>query len=78
MSINDIVLTTDSSILTAVGNDYGYNHVFAWQVETSQNGGHVADNSEICIKVSSGITARIQEAHILIGHIFCQMIEVPL
>lgn len=108
-----IALTTDTSILTAVGNDYGFEQVFARQVEalcgkddvvvglstsgnspnvllaleaagrlgayriglTGRGGGKMADRCEQCLAVASTDTARIQEAHILIGHIFCSLIE---
>jgi len=106
-------LTTDSSILTAIGNDYGYEHLFSRQIEANGNAGDIfialstSGNSaniiraidvakakglmivgltgakegkmdSLCdaiIKVPSTDTPRIQEAHILIGHILCQVIE---
>lgn len=108
-----IALTTDTSILTSVGNDYGFDHVFARQVEslstaadvvvgisTSGNsrnvvagiraarqlgactvgllggtGGALVDLCDLPLLVPSGETARIQEAHILIGHILCELVE---
>lgn len=108
-----IALTTDTSILTAVGNDYGFDRVFSRQVEalarigdvvvglstsgnspnvvkaleaakdigaftvglTGRDGGRLAAISDICIKVPAEVTARIQEGHILIGHIVCQLID---
>lgn len=108
-----IALTTDTSILTAVGNDYGYDQIFARQVEaltkpgdivvgittsgnspnivaaieaakavgavtvgmTGKGGGKLAALCDVCVKVPSDITARIQEAHILIGHIVCQLVD---
>lgn len=108
-----IALTTDTSILTAVANDYGFDSVFSRQVEalavagdvvvglsTSGNspnvvkaiqaakdqgaitvgmagrqGGKLAGLCDVCIKVPSEVTARIQEGHSLIGHILCQLIE---
>jgi len=108
-----IALTTDTSALTAIGNDYGFDKVFERQVEalalpgdiligisTSGNSKNVINAfikakdigcvtigltgndggimSEICsnnIVVPSSITARIQEMHILIGHIFCSYID---
>lgn len=108
-----IALTTDSSILTAIGNDYGYDQLFARQIEangvegdvfiaisTSGNSANIVNAIEaakkkgiivvgltgnkegkmdtLCdkiIKVPSADTPRIQEAHILIGHILCGMIE---
>ena len=108
-----IALTTDTSILTAVSNDYGYDKVFTRQVEalvspgdlvvglstsgnspnvvnaltrakelgastvglTGAGGGSMAALCDLCIKVPSSITARIQEAHILIGHIACAAVD---
>ena len=108
-----IALTTDSSILTCVGNDYGYDSVFARQVEglakkedvviaisTSGNsenvlrgvekareigaqtigllghqGGKLKDKVNLAIVVPSTDTARIQEAHITIGHIICEILD---
>lgn len=108
-----IAFTTDTSILTAVGNDYGYEHIFSRQVEahvlpgdvvigisTSGNSSSVVEAikkaneigaytvgltggaggmlKELCdtsIVVPSSNTARIQEAHILIGHILCELVE---
>jgi D-sedoheptulose 7-phosphate isomerase len=108
-----IALTTDTSILTAASNDFGYPSVFSRQVEalgnvsdcliaisTSGNSASVveaaksainksmtviamtgSEDSElsrlasITIKVPSNITARIQEAHILIGHWWCALVE---
>jgi D-sedoheptulose 7-phosphate isomerase len=112
-AIKAMALTVDSSILTAGGNDYGFNQVFARQVEafgttgdvlvaitTSGNspnvvaavhearsrgvicigllggsGGEIKDLCHASVIVPSSTTARIQECHILIGHIWCEMIE---
>lgn len=108
-----IALTTDSSILTAVGNDYGFEAVFARQVEalagagdvvvgistsgnspnvvraleaardagaftvglTGASGGAVAGICDVCVRIPSAVTARIQEGHILAGHIVCELID---
>lgn len=108
-----IALTTDTSILTAVSNDYDFNNVFSRQVTslaspgdvivaistsgksqnvfngvtaankigchtialTGANGGKLADISDILLAVNSTDTARIQEAHILIGHIICDYFD---
>ncbi|HCU84025.1 MULTISPECIES: SIS domain-containing protein [unclassified Methylophilus] len=108
-----IALTTDTSILTSVGNDYGYDYIFARQVEalcrpediligltTSGNSANVVRAIEaandigattigltggsggklnvLCthnIVVPSSVTARIQEAHIFIGHCLCEILE---
>ncbi|WP_200763496.1 D-sedoheptulose 7-phosphate isomerase [Nitrosophilus alvini] len=108
-----IALTTDTSALTAIANDYGYEQVFARQVEalaqngdlcigisTSGNsenvlrglevaktmgcktiglsgkeGGKMASLCDANIVVPSNETARIQEMHILIGHIICAAVD---
>jgi D-sedoheptulose 7-phosphate isomerase len=108
-----IALTTDTSALTAIANDYGYEYVFARQVEALAQPGDLfigistSGNSEVVLKafdtaremgcntlglsgrdggkmvglcdlnivVPSNITARIQEIHILIGHILCQAVD---
>lgn len=107
-----IALTTDSSALTAIANDYGYNFVFSRQIEgiansndvfigisTSGNSANIVEAvnkakekqvttvcltgqggklPEICdyaIKVPCNRTATVQEAHIMIGHILCALIE---
>ncbi len=109
-----IALTTDTSILTALANDYHFDRIFARQIEglcapadavvgisTSGNspnvlagieaarnrgaytvgfaggldGGRLKGAADVCIHVPSPVTARVQEAHILIGHILCEMIE---
>ena len=112
-SLPAIALTTDTSVLTAIGNDFGYVHVFDRQVEALANKGDVAigistsGNSinvinalkvasklncntigfsgqdggkmnKICninLAVPSEDTPRIQEMHILIGHIICHLID---
>lgn len=109
-----LALTTDTSILTSVGNDYGYDYVFARQVEalcgpsdvlvgisTSGNSGNVVQAIKVgrqagifCVGILGGSggelkgicdfslvapateTARVQELHILIGHILCEILEV--
>jgi len=111
-----IALTTDSSILTAVGNDYGFDQIFARQVQalgrpgdvaigisTSGNspnvnsaitqaakqelktiglagkdGGSLAKCVDISITVASTNVAMIQECHITIGHILCELVENEL
>lgn len=112
-ALASLALTTDSSILTAVANDYGYEEVFARQVEalgregdllvgistsgdsrnvvaamrksrlmglttvafTGMGGGQIAYLADHLLTVASSDTARIQEAHILAGHILCDWIE---
>lgn len=108
-----IALSTDTSILTSVGNDYGYEHIFARQVEalcqpqdvvigisTSGNsknvvraiqvanslgattvgllggtGGILSDLCDYSLVMPSDDTPRIQEAHILLGHCLCEILE---
>jgi len=115
-SIPSLALTTDTSNLTAIGNDYGYDKVFSRQIEgmgqegdlffgistsgNSQNlieafksakekniftvalvgkdGGKMAQIADIALIVPSNSTPRIQESHILIGHIICDIIEKEL
>jgi D-sedoheptulose 7-phosphate isomerase len=45
---------------------------------TGENGGKLADISDICLKIPSSNTARIQESHIMIGHILCGIVEQTL
>ena len=108
-----IALTTDTSALTAIGNDYSFQDIFKRQIEAIANEGDIVlgistsgksknvlmafeggknkscinlglsgngggDFDSICeynIVVPSNVTARIQEAHILIGHIICELID---
>lgn len=108
-----IALTTDTSALTAIANDYGYDYVFARQVEalaqpgdlfigistsgnsevvlrafataremgcqtlglSGRDGGRMNGLCDLNIVVPSELTARIQEMHILIGHILCQAVD---
>jgi D-sedoheptulose 7-phosphate isomerase len=112
--LSAIALTTDTSAITSIANDFGYNNVFERQVEALARSGDVligistggtssniisaielANNlgcntigfsgrdggkfNEVCkvnIIVKSDTTARIQEMHILIGHIICQIIDL--
>ena len=109
-----ISLTTDTSALTALSNDYGYEEVFARQVEALGNEGDVliaistsgkspnivraaakakgmgcktialtgcsgeplASQCDLAVVVPSERTARVQEAHITIGHLWCEMVDV--
>ena len=111
-----IALTTDTSILTSVSNDYGYADVFKRQVEahagpgdlvvgistsgksesvlaalrkaremnlystgmTGRSGHALAALTTHCVMVDSDDTPRIQEAHILAGHIICELVEREL
>lgn len=112
-AIPAIALTVDPSIMTAGGNDIGFDNVFARCVEaygregdvligisTSGNsenvlraiheakkrgvftigllgngGGKILAECDASVVVPSKVTARIQESHIMIGHIWCEMIE---
>lgn len=108
-----IALTTDTSALTAIANDYGYDHVFSRQMEalaqegdlfigisTSGNsqcilnafetakkikcktlglsgkgGGKMNGLCDLNVIVPAQVTTRIQEVHILIGHILCKAVD---
>ena len=109
-----IALTTDTSALTAIANDYGYDEVFARQVRalgapgdvalaistsgrspsvlhaveacralgietiglTGGDGGTLAGLVDLCLRVSASThAARIQETHILIGHVLCELVD---
>jgi D-sedoheptulose 7-phosphate isomerase len=115
-SIPAIALTVNSSILTAAGNDYGFNKIFSRQIEAvgnpndilvaistsgnslniieavksardkkmfiigflGEDGGKLKSLVDLPVLIPSNITARIQEAHIMIGHIICQIVETEL
>jgi D-sedoheptulose 7-phosphate isomerase len=108
-----IALTTDTSILTSVGNDYGYDYIFARQIEalckpedlvigittsgnsanvvcaietaknigattiglTGGSGGKLLNLCDFNLIMPSSVTARIQEAHIFVGHSLCDILE---
>jgi D-sedoheptulose 7-phosphate isomerase len=108
-----LALTTDTSILTAVGNDYGYEKLFARQISamgrqgdvfigistsgkspnillaleqarrqgivtvgfTGLAGGAMAPLCDHCIRIPSAETPKIQEGHIVLGHILCGLVE---
>lgn len=109
-----IALTTDSSIVTAIANDYGYDAVFSRQVEalgeagdvlvgistsgnsrnvvnalemargmgliavgfTGAGGGRMATLCDFLFAAGSHVTARVQEAHTLAGHMICDWVEL--
>jgi len=82
-----IALTTDTSILTAIGNDYGYEDVFSRQVQalgmtviclTGRIGGTMKSFGDICFYAPSNLTPRVQECHLLIEHSLCAWIEEEL
>lgn len=108
-----IALTVDTSALTAISNDYGYERVFSRQIEalarpndlfigistsgnsanilkalesarsmgcktiglSGRDGGQMNELCDMNIIVPDDVTARIQEMHILIGHIFCKSVD---
>jgi D-sedoheptulose 7-phosphate isomerase len=111
-----IALTTDTSIITSIGNDYSFDEVFSKQVKalgmegdvllaistsgnspnvisaveaakgrgiytvgmTGGGGGKMARLTDMPLKVKSKTTARIQESHILAGHIICELVDYIL
>lgn len=111
-----MALHANTSALTAIGNDYGFDKVFAREVQahgrpgdvllglstsgnsanilaafaaarerrlsiialTGASGGAMRAQSDLCIRVPSTSTPRIQEMHITIGHTLCQLIESRL
>jgi D-sedoheptulose 7-phosphate isomerase len=115
-SISAIALTTDSSALTACGNDLGFDALFERQIEglgrkddvaigistsgnsanvlrglgraksmglktvglTGHTGGRMRNLCDALIAVPSSVTARIQEMHILVGHMLCKALEQRL
>lgn len=112
-SLPAIALTVDPSIMTAGGNDIGFENVFARQVEAygnpedvligistsgnsrnvlnaiqqakrkgmvtigllGGNGGIIAEHCDLKVIIPSNETALIQESHIMVGHIWCEIIE---
>lgn len=108
-----IALTTDTSVITAIANDFGYETCFARQIEalakpgdvllafstsgnskgilnavqvakslraitigfTGKDGGLLKSVVDICLKIPSDNTPRIQECHITVGHIICSIVE---
>jgi D-sedoheptulose 7-phosphate isomerase len=115
-SLAGVALTTNTSTLTAIGNDYSYEEIFSRQIEglaragdvllgistsgnsgnvvramevarrmmvstvalTGRSGGKLATAAERCIRIPSDETPRIQEAHILTGHILAEIVEAEL
>lgn len=109
-----IALTTDTSILTAIGNDYGFEYVFSRQIQalgrrgdvfigystsgksknilnafseakaagitcigfTGNNDGPMNTLADILIKLPSSLTPKIQEGHLILGHILCGLVEL--
>ncbi len=111
-----LALTTDTSILTSIGNDYGFDQIFIRQIRalgrsgdvaiglstsgnsanvlaaidaararglftvalTGESGGKLAGCANVCLRVPSTNTARIQESHITLGHLICQGVDEAL
>jgi D-sedoheptulose 7-phosphate isomerase len=112
-AIAAIALTTDSSALTAISNDFGFENIFSRQLEgigkpgdvvlaistsgnspnvlraavlarklgmatiglSGRSGGELRDSVDLCLCVPSDSTPRIQEAHSLVIHILCGIVE---
>ncbi len=107
-----MALTTDTSVITSIGNDYHFDDIFAKQIRalgkpddvavgisTSGNsknvieaveaakkigiftiglsgqGGKLAGAADMVFSVKSDVTARIQETHIMLGHILCELVD---
>lgn len=107
-----IALTTDTSVITSIGNDYSFDDIFekqiaafgqsgdiAWGISTSGNsknvvkametarakglftigmcgqGGNIESLSDLILTVDSKVTARIQETHIVYGHVLCHLVD---
>jgi D-sedoheptulose 7-phosphate isomerase len=113
MALPAISLATDTSALTAIGNDYGYNAVFSRQIQglgnpgdvaiaistsgnspsvldaldvartrgmftvgfTGQDGGKMNGRADVLFCVPTKMTPRIQETHIMLGHVLCELID---
>lgn len=109
-----LAFTTDSSALTACANDFGFEAVFARQIEalcrpgdlvvgistsgtsanvvkalefargegigtfafTGKNGGRCAEFADLTLAVPSPVTARVQECHLIAGHLLCDLAEL--
>jgi len=115
-SLPAIALTTDTSVITSIGNDYSFKEIFSKQIKAmglegdvllaistsgesenivkavedakdlhiytaaflGQGGGRVAGVVDLALIAPSESTPRIQEAHILAGHILCQLVDYIL
>jgi len=115
-ALDGIALTTNTSVLTSLANDYGYDVVFSRQIEalgkkndvaigistsgkaknvamgikqakkmgiktvalSGGDGGEIVKLADVSLLIPSLITARIQEAHITVAHIICELIEQEL
>jgi len=112
-ALSAIALTTDTSILTAIGNDYGYDSLFVRQIQANGNkgdifigystsgqspnilnafkeariremvcigftgnkGGQMCGLCDYLLEVPSSDTPKIQEGHLVLGHILCGLVE---
>ena len=112
-AVASIALTTDTSLLTACANDYGYDRVFSRQVEalgregdvlvgistsgrspnvalaleearrrgvktvvlSAGDGARCGELADVAILIPSTVTSHIQESHLAVGHILCELIE---
>lgn len=108
-----VALSTDTSIITSIGNDYTFDQIFSKQIKaigkdgdvlmaistsgdsknvilavkvardmgiktiglTGKGGGKMAKMVDILLNVDSDVTARIQEVHITVGHIICELVD---
>ncbi len=111
-----MALTVDTSALTAIGNDYSFDLIFARQVQalgqhgdvaiglstsgnsanvveglaaaragglitvamTGEQGGRAGEIADFCVRVPSAETPRIQESHILLGHVWAEIVEAAV
>lgn len=112
-SMPAIALTTDTSIITSVGNDFGFDKIFQRQIQAfgkkndifiaystsgkskniinalkeakkkqlmtisfiGSNGANLKEYSDLCIRIPSTRTDKIQECHNMIGHLICNLVE---
>lgn len=115
-ALSAIALTTNTSVMTSLANDYSFEVIFAKQIEalgqkndlviaistsgkaknviqgvrqakkmglksvalTGGDGGELAKLTDVSLTIPSSVTARIQEAHITLGHIICELVEQTL
>jgi D-sedoheptulose 7-phosphate isomerase len=111
-----MALNVDTSAITAIGNDYSFDMIFARQIEalglpgdvviglstsgnsrnlvlamraaqrrnlitvalTGESGGQLKEEADVCLRIPSAETPRIQECHIMVGHILCEIVENEL
>ena len=116
MPVPAISLSTDTSVLTSLGNDYGFHAIFARQIEalavagdvaigistsgnspnvlaafdaaqeknlltigfTGEDGGKMIDRVHMIFRVPSRMTPRIQETHLTLGHVLCELVDREL